>query len=131
MKAIGPMAKKVMDVLTAKCKYITDHDKFHTEPYMDVMVENIGDCNLGDMFSIAHYFEQNGDLMRDPEMCLIKGADGEYYPYYYRLDGLGIEEDVLHWHDGCITGYDIGRQKGQANFCESWMRNIKDQQERI
>ena len=131
MKAIGPRAKKVMDVLTAKCEQLGDHDRFVTSPYMDVVVEHIGDCNLGAMYSIAHYYEQNGDLMRDPEMCIIKGGDGEYYPYYYRLDGLGIEEDVLQWHDGSITGYDLERQRGQANFAESWMRNIKEQQERV
>ena len=94
MRAINARAKKVMDVLTEKCKYITDHDWFVTASYMDVVVEHIGDCNLGPMFSIAHYYEQNGDLMRDPEMCFIKGGDGEYYPYYYRIDGLGIERNV-------------------------------------
>ena len=132
MKAVGPRAKKVMDVLTANCPNLCDHDKFHTSPYMDVVVENVGFCNLGAMYSVAHYYEQNGDLMRDPEMCFIKGGDGEYYPYYYRLDGLGIEEDVLKWHEnGEVTCRNAAQQKGQANFCESWMRNIKQQQERV
>ncbi len=91
MRAINTRAKKTMDILTASCEQLGDHDKFHTEPYMDVVVEYIDQCNLGAMFSIAHYYEQNGDLMRDPEMCFIQGGDGEYCPYYYRQDGLGIE----------------------------------------
>jgi hypothetical protein len=131
MKAIGPRAKKVMDVLTEMCTHIGDHDKFHTGAYMDVVVEFIDRCDLGAMYSVAHYYKQNGDLMRDPEMCFIQGGDGEYYPYYYRLDGLGIEEEVVHWHDGSIIDYDTVRQKRQANFAESWMRNIKEQQERV
>lgn len=132
MKAIGPKAKHVMDVLTELCTHLGDHYKYHTEPFMDVVVEYIGNCNLGAMFSVAHYYEQNGDLMRDPEMCFIRGKDGEYYPYYYRLDGLGIEEDVMQMNDkGELTCKNATQQKGQANFAESWMRNIKQQQERV
>jgi hypothetical protein len=35
---------------------------------------------LGPIFSLAHYYEQNGDLMRDPEMLFIQAEDGGYYP---------------------------------------------------
>jgi sugar phosphate isomerase/epimerase len=65
MRAINVKAKKTMDILTANCPNLCDHDRFKTEPFMDVVVKNIDDCNLGAMFSIAHYYEQNGDLIRD------------------------------------------------------------------
>jgi len=132
MKAIGPRAKKVMDALTVNCPNLCDHDKFHTAPYMDVVVEHIGHCNLGALYSIAHYYEQEGDLMRDPEMRFIKGGDGEYYPYYYRLDGLGIEQETVTWdREGNVDKMYPEQQRAQAAFANEWMRNIKEQQERV
>jgi hypothetical protein len=132
MRAINKSARKVMYVLTENCKNIGDHEKFHTEPYMDVSVEHIGDCNLGPMFSVAHYYEQNGDLMRDPEMRFIESEDGEYYPHYYRQDGLGIERECIRWdREGNVLGILKHEQSNQAVFAGTWMRNIKNQQEKI
>jgi hypothetical protein len=46
--------------------------------------------------SVAHYGEQNGDLMRDPEMCfelsLPFGGKLTLDPFYWRNDYLGIEQ---------------------------------------
>ena len=132
MKAIGPRAKAVMDRLTRPCPNTGDHHKFHTNPYMDVVVENIDKCNLGAMYSVAHYYEQNGDLMRDPEICFIKGDDGEYYPYYYRQDGLGIERECIRWDEkGNVEEIQKNEQGNQAAFAGTWMRNIKQQQKLV
>ena len=132
MRAINARAKKVMDILTALCDHPGDHNKFHREPYMDVSVENIGKCSNGPLFSVAHYYEQNRDLMRDPEMCFIKGKDGEYYPYYYRLDGLGIERECVIWDEkGNVEGIQKKEQGNQAVFAGTWMRNIKQQQKLV
>lgn len=121
-----------MDILTELCTHIGDHNKFHTDPFMDVVVEHIGQCDSGFMFSVAHYYKQNGDLMRDPEMCFIKGSDGEYYPYYYRQDGLGIERECVRWDEkGNVQGIQKNEQGNQAVFAGTWMRNIKSQQERV
>ena len=41
----------------------------NSECYMPVVVELVGDIKgYGKVISIAHYGEQNGDLMADPEM---------------------------------------------------------------
>ena len=45
--------------------------------------------------SVAHYGEQNGDLMRDPEMLFEMRREAgtlELDAYYWRNDYLGIEE---------------------------------------
>jgi hypothetical protein len=132
MRAINKSAKKVMDVLTANCKDVGDHGKFHTDPFMDVIVERIENCSLGAKFSIAHYYEQNGDLMRDPEMCFIRGGDDEYYPYYWRMDGLGIERECIRWDEkGSVLGIQEIEQSNQAVFAGTWMRNIKSQQKQV
>lgn len=128
MKAITKTAKKVMDKLTETLNRIGDHKTLHTEGYMDVVVEYIDLCDLGAMFSVVHYYKQNGDLMRDPEMCFIRGG-GDYYPYYYRVDGLGIEQDAL-WvkPNGNVRGYDLAMQKEQTIFANTWLKNISQQQ---
>jgi hypothetical protein len=43
-----------------------------------------GPCGLP-AISVCHYGEQNGDLMRDPEMCFELGLAGEAHlnPFYY------------------------------------------------
>ncbi len=53
-----------------------------------------GPCGLPAL-SVAHYGEQNGDLMRDPEMCFELGFDGgiaDLNPFYYRNDSVGVEQ---------------------------------------
>ncbi len=52
--------------------------KIENPPYMALVIEATpepGPCGLP-AISVAHYGEQNGDLMRDPEMCfeLIEAA---------------------------------------------------------
>ena len=49
-----------------------------------------GPCGLP-AISICHYGEQNGDLMRDPEMCFELGlANGPHLnAFYYRNDYVG------------------------------------------
>ena len=131
MRAINARAKKVMDILTSTCPILCDHYKFHTEPFMDVS-GIYRQLQLGPSVFIAHYYEQHGDLMRDPEMCFIQGGDGEYYPYYYRQDGLGIERECINWDEkGNVRGIQKNEQGNQATFAGTWMRNIKQQQERV
>lgn len=134
MKAIGPRAKKVMDVLTANCPHKDDCDTFHTAPYRDVVVEYISKCNLGAMYSIAYHYTEESFEMYDPQMCFIKGGEGEYYPYYNRDTGHGVEDDVLLWGDcgdmGPIKSYDVTRQGVLVLLAESMMWSIKQQQER-
>jgi hypothetical protein len=49
-------------------------------PYMELVIEAVGEPGpLGlPAISVAHYGEQNGDLMRDPEMCFeLRSGDGQ------------------------------------------------------
>ncbi len=62
--------------------------KIENAPYMVLVVEAIGTGPMGlPALSVAHYGEQNGDLMRDPEMCfelcLPLGGKACLDPFYY------------------------------------------------
>jgi len=132
MKHLNQTGKKVMDILTDG---VTDYDqarKIKNNPCKSVMavcVEKISNTKSGPLFSIAHYYEQCGDLMRDPDMTFLRGSDGNYYPLTYRQDNLGIDQDAIVWTDeGNIKGYHPKMQADMTSFANGWMKNIKDQQ---
>jgi hypothetical protein len=79
---------------------------------------------------VAHYYEQNGDLMADPEMTfLVSAVDGRVYPLSYRQDGLGIYRESVKFNEaGQIDGHYPREQRDEATFSGQWMKNIKFQQ---
>ena len=131
MKAINQQARKVLDILTEGTDIEASESKKIDNTkgaFMPVHVEVVTLCNLGQIFSIAHYYEQNGDLMRDPDMEFIKGGDGEYYPISFWQDAPLIRNEVVVWKDGEITGW-MGKEQAElATFANTWMKNIKEQQ---
>lgn len=96
--------------------------KIEHEPYMALVIEAIGESGPARLpaISVCHYGEQNGDLMRDPEMC-FEVHDKTLDPFYFRNDYLGIEQrsrsierGLLHHH---ITLHHQHRQ-----FAMHWTR---------
>ena len=131
MKAINKTAKKVMDHLIEGVDIDADDSKKIDNTkgvFMVVHIECVGKCNLGQIYSVAHYYEQNGDLMRDPDMQFIKGGDGEYYPISFWQDAPTIRDEPVKWVDGDIVSYNEKRQAGLVTFANTWMKNIKEQQ---
>lgn len=103
--------------------------------YMAVHAEWLGKINFGDMFSIAHYYEQQGDMMRDPDVVLVRipdarGGEGEYYPVSFRQDSTGTfwEHLVFDENTGMPSRVSMKGMKDLASFMTTWMRNIKEQQ---
>ena len=103
--------------------------KIENQPYMTLTVENIGPGPRGlPALSICHYGEQNGDLMRDPEMCFeMQIEDGKvkaFHPYYFRNDYAGMEQEVMDVNTG-HTNQRILRE--QTEFAKVWSRNLEEQ----
>lgn len=96
--------------------------------FMPVSVEILSDIGNRVNVSIAHYYEQNGDLMADPEMCFYI-VNGSVFPYYFKQDNVGMEEDSIIFEDGEIKGYKEKMQRDHATFANMWLNNIKEQQE--
>lgn len=132
MKAVNKSAAQVLDLLTEGLQEEGDRNKTDNRPgYMAVVVELIESSPAGsyELFSVTHYYRQNGDLMRDPEMIFFKSFNGQYYPVYYRQDSLGVEqESVVFMGRDSIKAFYPKMQAGQAAFANIWMRNIKLQQ---
>jgi hypothetical protein len=104
----------------------------NTPGYMAACVELIQQTNSGPLFSVAHYFEQNGDLMSDPDMVFIRCQDNKYYPVTFQLDSLGIYQEVVSI-DGFTTPQlrDLEGQRQLVEFANVWMVNIQQQQKLI
>ena len=79
--------------------------------------------------SVAHYGEQNGDLMRDPEMCFEVGQPlglkPNLEPFYFRNDYMGVEQWTRR-NDGqqYICHPDLYAQHQQ--FAALWDKNLRD-----
>jgi hypothetical protein len=80
--------------------------------------------------SVAHYDEQNSDLMRDPEMLFeVADNDGvtELRPFYFRNDYVGVEQ----WSQYCDESGDLvclpQRTREMEAFAKIWDRNLSSQ----
>ena len=64
----------------------------------------IGRIDNYNFFSLAHYGQQNGDAMRDPEMLFaLHKETQQFIPYYYRNDYCGIEQNSVRWSEDGIA----------------------------
>ena len=125
MRAINQKATKVMDVLTKDLTADNTYRKIdNSSGIMPVSVEWIGN----NLFSVAHYYEQNGDLMADPEMTFWKDSDNKYYPCSFKQDCFGIYRESVRFDNEVPSDIMTSEQKNEAVFAGQWMENIKFQQ---
>ncbi len=82
----------------------------------------------GDVWSVAHYFEQNGDLCSDPEMTFLVG-DAMILPMSFTMNGTVLERNEQSVTiEGDRVKYKPRMQKDHTAFANQWMVNIKNQQ---
>ncbi len=118
--------KKVIEQILAKQGKLQKfnsgefHIRIKNEPYMDLVVER-----HDKQVTITHYFEQNGDLIPDPDQEFIIGADGEWYPVAIQF-ATGHYVRAREWRDG-KEFINFRECVDQAGFSRMWARNIKAQ----
>lgn len=129
MKAINPISTATLEKMVSMMEdgYVKIDNS--NGSFMPVSLEVIFENEKYRIISMAHYFEQNGDLMADPEMCFIhlKGMNS-FIPSYYKQDNLGIEQESVLFKDGIIKGVRTRMQTSHTVFANMWLRNIKQQQ---
>ncbi|HEY4378978.1 MAG TPA: hypothetical protein VGN01_01455 [Acidobacteriaceae bacterium] len=106
------------------------HLSIPNPPYMDLVIEatdESGPCGLPSL-SVCHYGEQNGDAMRDPEMCFELGFAGSAHlnPFYWRNDYLGIEQWSRFITDGNYC-YHPQFHEQHETLAKLWDRNLRQQ----
>ena len=100
--------------------------------YLPLSVEEIGSSGDGyRLVSLCHYGEQNGDLMRDPDIVFLfhnlpDGMAAE--PVSFRNDYLGIVQEVYRYDEAGRRTHVVPSLKQELKeFAERWFANLKDQ----
>lgn len=70
--------------------------------------------------------------IRDPEIIFIEGEDingnKTYFPVEFRNDYVGIHQELIIIRDQEIKGQRSTLQKDVTMFANTWLKNIKNQQ---
>ena len=100
--------------------------------YMPLSVEEIGSSGDGyRLVSLCHYGEQNGDLMRDPDIVFLchnlpDGAVAE--PVSFRNDYLGLSQDVYRYDEAGRRTHVVPALKQELKeFARAWFATLRDQ----
>ena len=128
MKTLNVAATKILKTMVEMMD--DGYVKIDEGSFMAVSVEEIFSNDKYSIISVAHYFEQNGDLMADPELCFIyiKARD-LFMPSYFKMDGFfGREEECIVVENGEIKGIRTKMQADHTSFANTWLKNIKYQQ---
>lgn len=128
------------------CDLLTQLDggykKFFADGFMPLTMENIGGdiqtpWGIGNQYSLCHYYEQNGDLMQDPEMCFVvvdnrteERPEVEFvgiYPYSFQQANLGLYNESITIVNNKLEKFTPAMQADHTHFAQQWLTNIKDQ----
>ncbi len=100
--------------------------------FMPLSIEEIGSSGDGyRLVSLCHYGEQNGDLMRDPDLVFMftdlpDGVAAE--PVSYRNDYLGLSQEVYRYDEAGRRTHVVPTLKQELKeFAESWFATLRDQ----
>lgn len=127
------LMETIVKILALSGGYRRDLDlRIENPPYMALVIEATpepGPCGVPAL-SVAHYGEQNSDLMRDPQMCFeISRGFGMGFtlsPFYYRNDYLGVEQ-YSRSNDGENYAFNPELYAQHESFAALWDKNLRDQ----
>jgi hypothetical protein len=127
MQTVSKRAAAILNTLTADMEVGQSRQiGAKGDTYMPVHVGRLTE----NRFSVAHYFEQNGDLMSDPDIEYHRFETGDWAPVNHTLSSLGVFRRALEFNDaGEVTGIWRRTLKDLCSFTTVWMSNIKSQQD--
>lgn len=126
LSCVNGVAKKVLEELVEGLE-VGDSKKFDRGlGYMAVHVECLQKSGLGVHYSLAHYYEQNGDLVPDPDVVLVRRADGSWAPISFQ-NSIAYRV-ALTFHDDGTIEVDEREQRELTRFVNGWMKNVSEQQ---
>jgi hypothetical protein len=101
--------------------------------FMAVHIDHLRTFPAGSFYAVAHRYEQNGDLVPDPDVEFLVTDDplraGGKAVYPTAIDqALGYRRYVELGDDDRPARLDRAGQADLAAFCATWMHNIRDQQ---
>lgn len=131
MTPLNAATAKILDTLTQGLGNPYEGEVSHKKldnakgTYMAVSVERLSP----NRYSVSHYFEQNGDLVPDPDMEFFRAPEGGWYPvsiqhatgHYARALELDEgERKPVRWYPGVYQDL--------RSFATMFLRNVREQQ---
>jgi hypothetical protein len=96
------------------------------EGFMPLSIEYAGvGLRGGSLVSIAHYYQQNGDMMADPDL-VVEIIGDEWHPVTYQQDNIGLYEEAVYQEGEKV----LLRPKlieDLQSFMELWNINLQQQ----
>ena len=120
--------KKLLKIIpTIKDMSSGDYMKLKSEGFMDLSIDILSSDEDVMIFSMAHNFIQNGDVMADPDMeiKLFKKAEA-IEALTFQNSSLGIYQEVY----GTVDGKKMVRNKLKIQlnrFLRTWLINLNNQ----
>jgi hypothetical protein len=103
---------------------VSAHVRINNPPYMPLVIEKIGKYRV----SVAHYYEQWGDLVADPDVVFFTGYEDWVAIEITHPPPFGFHRYALLNDEGDkITHLNRAGQADLASFCVTWARNIREQ----
>jgi len=125
--------RTILQILEKAGGYRSDlYLRIENPPYMALVIEATPEPGpLGvPAISVAHYGEQNGDLMRDPEMCFELsdplGMGWILASFYFRNDYMGVEQ-YSRTREGDNYVFAPGLLREHESFARTWDKNLRAQ----
>ena len=118
-------AAAVLDELTAGLGVGQSRKVDRSSVFMAVHVECLHSTPLGPLYSIAHYYESQGDFCCDPDVTLVRTADG-WSPVSFQ-NSIAYRVAV-HFHEDGTVEADEREQRDLVSFVGTWMENVREQQ---
>lgn len=140
MKKLNKKATQIFCSLISQLE--EGYKQFTSEGFLPLSVERIGGdvktpWGIGSLYSLCHYYKQQGDLMQDPEMCFIvvdnRSESNPHldfvgiYPYYFKQANVGCIEESAVIENNSLLQYKARMQADHTAFANIWLSNIKEQ----
>jgi len=140
MKKLNEQATRIF------CRFLKklngkQHIKLFSEGFMPLTIERLEEniltpAGVGTTYSLCHYYQQNGDAMRDPEIVFIvvdnrkdeKDMEAIHiYPQLYLQDNLGLYEESIRIENRQVKSFIKAWQYSHCSFANQWLKNIRQQ----
>jgi len=106
---------------------VVEYAKLSSDGFMDLSVDVLQRHESYYDIALAHYGEQNGDLMADPDMVIRVYPDrGEVEALTFQNDYLGIYHEV-YTRDGEREMCRPRLKKDLNEFLNMWLTNLIEQ----
>jgi hypothetical protein len=103
------------------------HTKIKFKGMQPLNIEAIGKYGSFPAFSIMHFGEQNGDLMRDPDVVFLEMSEGDFLPVSFQNDYVGYFAEYYDFNDKGALLIDKEQVQDLIEFTSTWMDNIESQ----